>query len=77
MVEEKRQKNSENYRLYWLGRSKKVRQAVEYYLNSDPQVSLLIAAKEFDVSANSVGVNVRLLRKHGFVQKIDRKWVWM
>ena len=69
--------NASSYRLFWSGRSKKVKQAVEYYVNSNRKVSLVDAARKFDVSANSVGINVRLLRKQGFLRKVEKKLVWI
>ena len=50
---------------------------LEYYIKSNQKVSMVDAAKKFDVSAHSVGRNVRLLEDQGFLGIVDKEWVWV
>jgi hypothetical protein len=69
--------DAHSYRHFWSGRSSDVKLAVEYYINSTQKVSMVDAAKKYDVSAHSIGRNVRLLEDQGFLGIVDKKWVWM
>ena len=65
------------YRYFWIGKSINVKQAVELYINSKRKLSLVDAAKKYDVSANAVGINVRLLRDQGLIIRVENKWAWI
>jgi len=76
MSVEKKVRDARSYRHFWSGISSNLKRAVEDYINSNQEVSLVDTAKKFNVSPISIGLNLRLMHDQGFLGKIDEEWVW-